>query len=224
MKLFCLYGVLASLILLEGGGWGPWSASGSLQEDFTAAALCPDPQDIFPCVCTNYSLSNMQMDCSGVVDEAQLAAAFTAYFPVTNFKDFIIRNNPWLRELRDGALGNITFQKFFVMYAALQTVEDNALAASYSTAISLQFLHNNISTFPFQALPMFTQVTLLDLSYNRVDQFPVLNSSTLETIHLNNNPLNVLPVTAFVDTPALSIIYLEEIGLQDIASGMWLLR
>lgn len=221
MKGLYICGILVVLASLLGGGWVVIGTA-KAQEDDTA--LCPDPLEISPCLCTNYSLSNMEMDCSAVQDEYELAEAFTAYFPVTDFNKLTISHNPWLRELRDDALGNVTFRRFFISNGALEIVEDNALEASYSTAASLQFLHNNISTFPFDALPLFTELTLLDLSYNNIDEFPVLSSSSLETIHLNNNPLDVLPGTAFQDTPLLSIIYLQETALQNIPSGMMCVR
>lgn len=75
---------------------------------------CPDEQDIYPCVCYINAHFVMDLECSAVVSEEQLARVFSIHFPFPDFRQLTIYNNTYLQALRAGALGNATFYEFHI--------------------------------------------------------------------------------------------------------------
>lgn len=220
------YKVLLTLVVilampLDGWSWLWWGRGGDDGDKVNESeALCPEPQDILPCVCTNVSLSSMKMDCSEIVDEYELMNVFSAFFPVTNFDKLVIANNNYLTTLPNGVFNNVSFRSISIYRGVLEIIEEAALSSSFSTAESLMLYQNKISDFPFHVLSSFIRLTILSLADNHLQGLPDLSSATLEHLYLDNNPLGQVATTTFTNTPALSVIYLQETGLQEIASGM----
>lgn len=191
---------------------GSWSNYG--------AWPCPIAEDILPCQCSLDHRDNMDMDCSAVRSEDQLAEVFKAYFPNPNFRKFILYRNEKVKVLRAGTLGNTTYQQFWVTEGALETVEEQALSGSFPTALYLVFNFNSISTFPFSDLPSFLRLASLDLRHNDLNGFPKLKSNTLKTLYLSYNPLGCLPVGAFDNTPAMKDLQLTQTEIPWIPPGI----
>lgn len=183
------------------------------------ALPCPYFLDIDPCVCSNTSVS-LNMDCSNVLDEYQLVAAFTAYFPAKTFDDFTIKDNPWLTRLPNYVFGDVTFTGITIARGALETVEESALIDTASTLQRLMLYENNLSEFPFHTLSSFTSLEVISMAYNNLQQLPALSSASLQRLYINSNPLGQVAVDTFANTPLLTTIYLQETGLTEIASGM----
>ncbi|XP_063605712.1 oplophorus-luciferin 2-monooxygenase non-catalytic subunit-like [Penaeus indicus] len=158
---------------------------------------CPDPQDISPCVCTVDLQHSMDIDCSQVESEDQLAQAFSSYIPFPHFHALYISGNQHLKILRNGDLGPASFERIYITGGVLEEVQDEALSQSYPTASHIDFQANNVSTFPFHELPLFTSLVYLQLRSNSFESFPVLNSDTLQEIVLNGNLFGEIPLDGF---------------------------
>ncbi|XP_071537757.1 oplophorus-luciferin 2-monooxygenase non-catalytic subunit-like [Panulirus ornatus] len=182
---------------------------------------CPSPEAIWPCRCSVDSRNNMDMDCSAVSSEEQLAAVFRTYFPNPNFRKFILYKNDRVKTLQAGALGNTTYQQIWITEGALETIEEGALFGSFHTAFYLVLNFNRISDFPFSDLPSFSGLVSLDLRHNHLVGFPKLASSTLQALYLSYNALECLPVGAFRNTPALKDLQLTSTEIAWIPPGIF---
>lgn len=223
MKYKVLLTLAVILVLrVDAWTWLGWYSNGGGERGSVSEALCPEPQDILPCICTNASLSSMKMDCSNVLDEFELMNVFSAFFPVTEFNELVIANNDDLITLPNGVFKNVSFRIISIHGGALEVIEEAALTSSFTTAQNLMLYQNEISTFPFHILSSFTDLKTLTLADNNLQELPDLSSATLEHLYLDNNPLKQVAATTFANTPALSVIYLQETGLREIVPGMLL--
>nr|XP_045605179.1 oplophorus-luciferin 2-monooxygenase non-catalytic subunit-like [Procambarus clarkii] len=197
-------------------------ASDELQVNVEAQARpCPNDADLSPCSCTVHDEDNfvIDLDCSEVESEEQLATIMRSPFPFVHFRNLTIDSNPNVVVLRRGVLANITFQEFYITGGALTEVETGALSGSSSTAISMHFEGNDIAVFPWGELSLFTALVDLDVSDNSISTFPALISDSLKYLDLSNNSLGLVPSIAFRETPLLEEIYLNGVNMLEILPG-----
>lgn len=218
MEFSCLYWCLLVLLSVSQCNWVRAAAQSPLIGPHEEVA-CPDADDIFPCVCTHAVDGFLDMNCSSVTSEDELAGVFQANFPTAAFRRLTIFGNSHLQVLKSDALGSATFQEFWITDGILELVEDNALIGSSSTAIHMVFNFNMLVLFPFSDLQFFTQLKSLDLRHNDLSGFPEVASTTLQVLYLSHNPLSSLPVTAFTNTPALVDIHLSNCGIPELTPG-----
>ncbi|XP_069157497.1 oplophorus-luciferin 2-monooxygenase non-catalytic subunit-like [Procambarus clarkii] len=208
--------LLCSVVFITGNHAGSVKAGKN-----PGVQICPEAGVIMPCLCTVISDVIMEMDCSEVDNEEELAGVFNQNFSEFNFFSLIIKNNPHLKVLREGVLGNSAFKHIRIYDGVLEEVQVGALTASASTVTHLDFFKNNLTVFPFNDIPSFTQLQYLDLQYNNLQQLPEISSLTMETLYLSNNPLGSIPLKAFANTPAISVIHLAETGIREITPGIF---
>lgn len=181
---------------------------------------CADASLILPCVCVVNSDSRMEMDCSSVSSEAELAQVFQVNLPFKNFYSLTISDNSNLRELRNGVFGEANFEIFYINYNyVLNIIEAGVFSESYTTARDIEMNYNQITYFPFHDLVSFQNLFGLNLGSNSISIFTSFASASLSFLNLANNYLTELPPTMFTASPNLAIIYLNGNQLQDIPSG-----
>ncbi|XP_047472663.1 oplophorus-luciferin 2-monooxygenase non-catalytic subunit-like [Penaeus chinensis] len=192
----------------------------SVQENRHARVLpCPIPEDILPCTCSVDVDGAIDMDCSHVASEEQLARVFSATIPFPNFRRLVISQNTHLKSLQRGALGETSFREIFVIGSVLQEVQEGALSNSYTTLTDIRIYSNNLSEFPFQELPLFTALLRLDLNHNNLYNFPFLNSDVLTYIDLGFNHISELPSEGFRNLSQLAEVHLPGNRIQEIHTG-----
>lgn len=180
---------------------------------------CPVAEDILPCVCTVLPDFQMNMDCSDVLDEDELARVFNTDFPVLDFNCLIMYKNIGIKVLRAGDLGQTTYKEIHITLSHLETVEPNALSGSYQTAGELDFYSNNITLFPFDELNSFTNLSYFYIQNNNLASFPTISSPTLSTLYMDGNPLGSITTSALQHLPNLRKVGLSSAGIQQISSG-----
>lgn len=193
----------------------------SVQESRHARALpCPIPEDILPCACSEDVDGAIDMDCSHVESEEQLARVFTATIPFPNFRRLVISQNTHLKSLQRGALGRTSFREIYVMGSVLQEVQEGALNNSHATLTDIRIYSNNLADFPFQELPLFTSLLRLDLNHNDLAYFPVLQSDVLSYVDLGYNHISDLPSEAFRNVSQVAEVHLTGNRIQEIHTGI----
>ncbi|XP_069998252.1 oplophorus-luciferin 2-monooxygenase non-catalytic subunit [Penaeus vannamei] len=158
---------------------------------------CPDPHDISPCVCTADEQHSMDVDCSQVESEDQLARVFSSTIPFPQFHALYIDGNQRLKVLRRGDLGPASFELIHITGGVLEEVQEEALSQSYPTLSHIYIQENNVSRFPFAELPLFTSLVYLQMHTNSLERFPGLDSDTLQQVVLSDNPFGEIPLDGF---------------------------
>ncbi|KAK4318246.1 hypothetical protein Pmani_010740 [Petrolisthes manimaculis] len=176
---------------------------------------CPPAEDIQPCVCTviDSSTYDIEMDCSSVTTNDELASIFSKDFPYNDFFSLEIKNNFHLTTIRPGDFGQKTFQQIHILGGSLKTVEYRVFNSSYDTLTHLDIDNTNLDSFPFTELMLFTQLKYLRLGNNQLHGFPTLTSSSLQYLYLHGNSitgieLNSLPLLEMISLHNNSITYL----------------
>ncbi|XP_063595290.1 oplophorus-luciferin 2-monooxygenase non-catalytic subunit-like [Penaeus indicus] len=209
--------ILSAILALALGSCA--SAARNATKDALRYLPCPAPVDIYPCVCTVVEDHKMDMDCSLVESEDQLARIFSSDIPFTTFRRLVIMNNRHLKALRSEDLGVASFETIFIQGGILEEVLDQALSNSYSSATYIDLKDNRVSEFPFQELPLFTSLVSLKLSMNWLPDFPSLQSSVLQHIELDKNSFNNIPADGFTSLTNVETISCSNNHLQRILPG-----
>lgn len=183
---------------------------------------CPESLAIMPCICTANADFTMDMDCSAVESEQQLSQIFNQHFDFVEFRKLLIEYNYNLNVLREGALGETSYEEIEIHNTGLDTVESGALVKSFTTARKLLFYSNTIAAFPFQEIENFVHLQELNLNNNNIFGFPYIKSTTLEYLHMSSNPIMDIPSTAFSSTTSLRTIGLAYAELSRVLPGMFL--
>lgn len=183
---------------------------------------CPPANDIVPCVCTVLPDGEMEMDCSSVTSNSQLASIFSeTVFSFKDFESFIMDSNYYLTSIKAGDLGvGITFKTIKIIYGSLNTIENNAFMNSYNTLTHLEIREANLFSFPFNEIVRFTQLITLNLEGNQLFGFPVIGSTTLQYLYLEEN-LNIgqISQTSLANLPSLKEVALWSTGIGYISPG-----
>lgn len=180
---------------------------------------CPGETLILPCVCTILDNNEMDIDCSDVQSEEELAQVFSIDFVFKDFHRLTIIGNDRVKVLRAGALGPTTYKEIIITSSSLEAVEATALSGSYLTATELDFSFNDIVSFPFDEISSFTHLTYFDIGFNNLNTFPVMSSATLATLLMSYNPLGAISPGALQQLPNLEFIDLENTKIQEIFPG-----
>lgn len=201
--------------------WLTWVCSLLDVSDGAAARdlPCPNANDISPCACTVKADFTMDMDCSQVSSSNELSEIFGKDFPFLDFDTLLINDNPHIRSIRIGDLGQATFQRINITGGTLESVVHGALENSYGTLVSLDLSGNHVTDFPFDEVSSFTDIDELDFSYNALDTFPHIHSSTLRSLQMGYNPLNTIGASFFNDLPNLKNIGLQGAQLSSLQPG-----
>ncbi len=150
---------------------------------------CPDDNPILPCVCSDNPNQTLDMDCSEVTSSDQLAGIFSIHFPFNDFDNLFIKGNPYIRTLRVGDLGDVSFSRIHITSGRLESVVRGALETSYSTLISLDLSGNHVTDFPFDEISSYWHNDELNFRYNALATFQRIQSSTLRSVQMGYNPL-----------------------------------
>ncbi|CAL4067474.1 unnamed protein product [Meganyctiphanes norvegica] len=179
---------------------------------------CPDAEDIAPCVCTYDSVSNaMDLECSAVESEEQLKQIFKANFPFNNFHQFHLRDNNNIKELEAGVFNGISFEIIIIEWNSLEVIELQALDSCYETATWIYLSYNNITSFPFDEVSLFSKLrdfTMTDNSLSVIPADAFHGLTALENLDIGYNNADI--VGTFQDLPNLLLIDLGHNALPTI--------
>lgn len=185
------------------------------------ALPCPSDVDVAPCVCS-FDGASLDLDCSSVKDLDDLARVFQADFPFPSFTSLAIADNPHLvGELPGGIFGPVTFQNITLLRTNLSAVSDKAFASSASRLQLLDLGSNALTSFPFETLGDYFLLQHLDLKRNRLGRILELESSSLEYLKLDSNPLLELTATTFANARYLRALYLNDVSLKGVPVGLF---
>nr|XP_045586218.1 uncharacterized protein LOC123748058 [Procambarus clarkii] len=96
-------------------------------------------------------------------------------------------HHPYHRILRDGVLGSVTFRRFKRAQRSPRECGGQRPFRKLPHSIFPPVLSQQSIELPH--LESFTKLTLRDLGFNNLQAFPNVSSDSLETLHVNMNPL-----------------------------------
>lgn len=187
---------------------------------------CPLAGEIDPCICEADTDLNLNLNCSGVIDDAELARVFSALFPFDDFQSFTIIQNRGdathnIRNLESGVFGDITFEYVNIMGTKIQTISENVFLKSHDRLKHLALSGNLISEFPFETLSSFLKLETFAIDDNMISLLPNLESDSLISFSINENVNLKFDIDVFTKVPNLQSISMKSISLLSLSPGMF---
>ena len=159
-----------------------------------AQAPCPESTDIAPCVCS-MEADGLQIDCSDVQSDDDLARVFQQEFPMKEYWRFFIYQNSHIRYLNN-TFNGVTFREIALDYVSdLAYVSDNALAESQFTleVLFIQDSKLNEERFSIPLLGIFKKLRYFFIGDSAFANFPeTLVSESLNTFYFPTGSLSLL--------------------------------
>lgn len=157
---------------------------------------CPDPFVIDPCVCAVKDGGLLQLDCSDIQSDEDLARVFQQEFPVKEFWRFYIMHNDKIQQLTD-IFNGVTFRDISLIDVPnLTFLSDNLLFESRSVLEGINILESQLSedTFFIPVLSIYTKLKYLMMSHSNFTYIPrELESESLNNIGFTSGSISTLP-------------------------------
>ncbi|CAG0900556.1 unnamed protein product [Darwinula stevensoni] len=186
----------------------------------TGRQLCPNEVDLRPCTCFSNSDGEATVDCSDVATSGEIWSVFNkAPWPSSRLQLFFLSLNTKLKDLPDGAFGNISFASMYLTLTNLETIAPSALLPSRDRLAHLAIVHSSLEEFPFELLPRMPRLQILHLSHNLLTSVPPLQSQSLQELNLLNNHILKVEETGWA-TPNLKVLDIGKNPLSRFPSGI----
>lgn len=194
-----------------------WSKASEDFEKLPKAWPCPEENPPEACICIIDDIdTTLSLDCSAATSNDALAQYFQKDFPIEIFKELFIRPTTpaiALDTLHSTTFGVLQFTNVEISNTNIRVIEDEAFAYSHSLMQKLFLQDNQLETFPYETLKLYTELGELDLSNNQLALLPDLESSTISILRLNGNTGLTIGQTTFAGCLALEELYLSQMGL-----------
>ncbi|XP_071524585.1 oplophorus-luciferin 2-monooxygenase non-catalytic subunit-like [Panulirus ornatus] len=184
---------------------------------------CPEPNDIFPCTCSESNL-HIDLDCSNVADDYQLQKVFQADFPFHVFRYLIIVKKTTEKRvpitlLDETTFSNISFSNIRISHTKLRDIAPNTFNNSLTRLETLLVTDSFLTTFPFDILIDCPLLTDLRVFKNNITHMSNIRSNSLTYLQVSQNPYLRFEDQAFYNAPSLEYLLLNDIGLPHVAAN-----
>ncbi|CAG0898887.1 unnamed protein product [Darwinula stevensoni] len=202
------------------GEGGEYANEERRSDERTRRELCPNEVDLRPCTCFSNSDGDSTVDCSDVATSGEIWSVFNrATWPSSRLQQFFLSVNTKLKDLPDGAFGNISFASMDLTLTNLKTIAPSALLPSRDRLVQLAVVHSSLEEFPFALLPRMQRLRILHLSHNLLTSVPPLQSQSLQELRLLNNHILKVEESGWA-TPNLKVLDIGRNPLSRFPSGI----
>lgn len=187
MYLFLLAGTLFLLILLTGTTFAispcPWSSQAELES---------------PCTCDYNLARELSVQCDGA-DFGQLLAGLRRFASGQSRVDLLYVNNSTIGLLRNNSFAGFRVVNLQLSGCKIKGLEPGALSGQENSLKSLNLRDNELQDVPREAMSHLKNLTVLDLSRNKIVRVPehVFAGHKLVTLKLAGNSELVLEPASF---------------------------
>lgn len=202
------------------------SSSFSDRPAFKSSWPCPEPDDITPCVCTRDG-DYIDMDCSEVQDDNQLAGAFQAYFHFYTFRQLRIFKDETesrvpITTLNATTFNNASFAMIEISHTNLVDITGGAFARSFPFLTLLSVSDNNLlTTFPFDELAECPLLEELTLDKNSIQHMSDIIAPSLTRLTLTHNPGIQFGEEVFYGAPIMERVVMSNLELLYLPNGLF---
>ncbi|XP_045601374.2 oplophorus-luciferin 2-monooxygenase non-catalytic subunit [Procambarus clarkii] len=192
-----------------------------IQDDKVRKFPCPDDDEISPCTCT-YNIT-IDLRCSNLTSEEELASAFQASFPINRVNSFVLEYSN-ISVLSDDVFGDLAFGSVRLDSNNLTTVGSDVFKNSYNFMEEFYMYEEDSDVmydWPLGNIESFIKMKTIDVS-GPYDTVSVLTSKTLTSATLSLYYLTSLAEDMFSGAPNLVNIGLTNTPLKTIPGNIFL--
>ncbi|KAK8389765.1 hypothetical protein O3P69_009041 [Scylla paramamosain] len=188
---------------------------------------CPIQSQIAPCTCFMDTVYRLFMDCSLANSEEELERIFSSIFPFKDFYELRIEHNPEdadnvIDKITADTFADLTFKRIIITGTRLQNIIDEAFADSHKTLSYLDLSSNLLHTFPFESLSLYENLATFILDDNQFPDLFDIESLSLQIFSASgNHNMRMNSPKPFQGAPSLRELYLSEIGLTTLRTGLF---
>lgn len=163
----------------------------------SALAQCPWHREVpelqSTCICAYNLGQELSVQCDQV-DFPRLLQALEVY-AATSVIDLLYVNNSTLTEIRDGSFRKVTLHNVQLSGCRIKNIQPGAFRGQERSLRNLNLQENELSQVPVGALRNMFNLTLLDLSKNKITKIPddAFASLNLATLKLSDNNVSLSP-------------------------------
>ncbi|KAG0729029.1 Oplophorus-luciferin 2-monooxygenase non-catalytic subunit [Chionoecetes opilio] len=214
--------VVAAAVVLA----SPTPAPGALTRN-NPGWPCPIQTQIAPCKCSEDTEYNLHLDCSLANSDEELLRIFSSTFPFNDFYELKIIHDHndvtnVIDEITANTFADLTFERIIITGTRLEDINDEAFADSHATLKYLELSNNYLYTVPFESLALYLKLHTFILDDNAFPFLFDLESGSLEVFSANrNHNMKMTSSSQFTLVPSLRELYLSEIGLTELQTGLF---
>lgn len=166
---------------------------------FADAVLCQCPwhRDVqelqSSCICAYNLGQELSVQCDQV-DFSKLLSALEDYAAAATI-DLLYVNNSTLTELKDGSFKKLTMHNVQLSGCGIRNIQPGAFKGQELSLRNLNLQDNELTQVPIEALKDLENLSLLDLSRNRLTKIPdgAFATLNLATLKLSDNNVSLAP-------------------------------
>ncbi|XP_034183932.1 leucine-rich repeat and fibronectin type-III domain-containing protein hattifattener [Osmia lignaria lignaria] len=162
-----------------------------------ATSSCPWAQYVVElessCICDYNLAKELSVQCD-IVDYEQLLAALRRYASKSNVDLFYV-NNSTIGTLRNNSLTTVKINNIQLSGCQIKTIEPDAFKGQENSLKSLNLKDNELTEIPSSTLKTLRNLTVLDLSMNKITRVNdnAFAGLKLVTLKLSDNEVNLAP-------------------------------
>ena len=163
-----------------------------LDVKLTDESVCPEPDEILPCVCTIEDTANIKLECTSITTE-QLFNVFQQEFPVKNMSVLYVINS-FEPLILNFSTNQLTFEEIGFNDVGSLAIYDEFLADSSARLKELKVIHAELTSdgFPFSTLPNYEVLDYIHLSRTGLTSLPTISSASLTFINIQNHDIDTI--------------------------------
>lgn len=183
---------------------------------------CPDAAAIAPCVCAEGAQNTINLDCTELESEDQLAAVFQQEFPVKNLNEFRMSNNSAILMLKN-VFNGVSFESVVLAPGpfALASISEYFFLEMRSFLRHFQLENSNLisDSFPFATIPAMEVLETLLIEGSRFTWIPKIYSPTIGVLGFTGLLTDVIEPGTFDDVPKNHLLGLYNNALTELRAG-----
>ncbi|CAG0891884.1 unnamed protein product [Darwinula stevensoni] len=179
---------------------------------------CPEHDAILPCVCNHEAaIDEVHVDCSEATTSTQILTAFhEGFWPFDNLTEFRLKGYRKVSEIPEEIFGYVSFRRIFVETTDVVFVDQSAFLSCRDDLAHLSFWYGHLERFPWQSLPQFVSLAILNLEFNEITAIDSFESPSLVTLRVSNNRIATLKTG--ISAPNLNALIMNNNPISTIPS------
>lgn len=197
--------------------------SGEDRADFP----CPFAEDIAPCICSIDEDHNIDLDCTNIESDAQLANVFQQDFPIKQLQGFYMTENLALRALGN-VLNGVSFERIDIHPGPfeLAVISDYFLLDCKDTLSFFRLDGSNLISggFPFSTLDEMEDLEMLTIMGNNFTWIPKLYGPKITDLRFIDGRTETIEPGTFDELLSLRLLGLYHNAIAELVPSTFIIR
>ncbi|XP_028164672.1 protein artichoke-like [Ostrinia furnacalis] len=172
-------------------------------------AICPTPETILPCICTNRH-EDVQIWCTHSDLPQVLKGVKNIGDFVRNPIDELIIENNYLPSLPGKIFQNVKIMRLMLRHNGVERLSATWLETQEMNLVEIFIVENDLKSIPAESLTMLKNLQAITIQSQNLLRLPAIsNMPTLKYINIQSESLNVINEHSFENLPNLERLFIK---------------